>query len=129
MSDNRFQCKALKSALLITVISRLVSKSFNIMGSESLGIEAQTDPESPYYGRIPIPPLLDAQIDRIWMDKMVTLKECALSDLNRMIFDKKRQENWYMVFLTTLILLYNIETVYQHQCIQKKRYQDNVSSV
>ncbi|OCL09703.1 hypothetical protein AOQ84DRAFT_220524 [Glonium stellatum] len=89
-------------ALSLCVITRLASKSFNIAGDESLGISEVEDPQSPYYNRKPIPPLLDAQIDHILMTKMSKVKKKVLSELKRRVFAtrEKKRENWYPVFLT-----------------------------
>jgi len=109
------------------VISRFTRKSFNITGSESLGIEKADDPDSPYHDHIPIPKILDAQIDQVWMEKMTLLKGKTLSKLSKMMSDsQKRRENWYMIVLTTLVLLYNMEEIYDGQHHQQKRYQTNV---
>lgn len=98
-------------------------KSFNITGPETLGISKVEDPGSPYHGRVPLPPLLDAQLDYLWMGKMDGTRKTLLSQLKRLIMDKnRRKENWLMIFLTTLVLLWNLEQIYQNQYRQRKRY-------
>lgn len=105
-------------------------RSFNITGPQTLGIDRVDDPESPYCGRIPIPPLLDAQLDHLWMGKMFGTRKSMLSQLKMMIMDKtKRRQNWYMIFLTILVLLSNLETIYQNQYQQRERYGKTVRSL
>ena len=111
----------------IVTITRLIRQSFNIAGSETLGFEEIDDPDSPYYGRVPIPKVLDAQLDELWMSKMSILRKQTLKELDKMILPgKSRKENWYNIFLTTLILLYNMEVIYQNQHEQRERYQTHV---
>lgn len=105
-----------------------MSKSFNITGLQDLGIAKVEDVQSPYYGRKPIPPILDAQMDQIWMRKMNKIKQIALRELKALIMAKsKRRKHWYMIFLTILVLLSNLELIYQNQYRQGKRYQTSVS--
>ena len=118
----------IKSAFRIAVMTRLSSKSFNLMGSETLGISEVQDQSSPYYGRIPIPPLLDAQIDFLWMAMMDKLKKPVLAELKRKMMGRKR-EHWYEIFIVTLILLANLEFVYENQNRQLERYCEEVSFV
>ena len=113
-------------SLKIAIITRLMSRSFNITGSESLGIPRDMDPTSPYYQRIPIPPILDFQIDCAWMHKMEELRRFVVSHLKKMIM-KHERENWYTIFLAIMVLLSNLEFLYQHQHRQMLRHCGPVS--
>lgn len=107
----------------MSILSRLASKSFNIFGQETLGIQQEQDPDCPYYNRIPIPPLLDTQIDFLLMDKMEIWRGQVLSELRRMIAGQGRN-HWFKIYLTISVLLFNLESVYQNQRRQIKRYQE-----
>lgn len=107
-------------------MTRLSSKSFGICGSEYLDIELVNDPVSPYYGRRPVPPMLDAQMDRQWMTFMSKKKKTVLTELKKKIFKQKR-EDWLEIFLSIFILLSNLEFCYRHQCKKLKREKDAVS--
>lgn len=120
------KCWTIKGALKLSVLSRLASKSFNIFGDETLGIRPEEDAQCPYYGRTPIPPLLDAQIDFLLMEKMKDLKKSVLSGLRRMIAGQGRK-HWFKIYLTILVLLLNLESVYQNQARQIDRYREPVS--
>ena len=123
------QSEVLKGALEIAVITRLILKSFNIAESdESLGMKVVDDPDSPDYGRIPIPAPLDAQLDRMWMEKMARIKKRTLGLLNKMMIGTRKRENWYIIFLTVLVLLHNLEAVYRHQLREREAYQKTVST-
>ena len=116
----------LQGALDLAIISRLISKSFDITGTETLGIPPVEDLDSPYYGRRPIPPVLDFQLSWLWMEKMKSIKRRVLSQLKR-TFMKRNPEDWYMVYLTVVVLLSNLEYIYQNQQRQQARYCENVS--
>lgn len=118
--------KMIDAALTICIITRLASKSFNISGNERLGIKIVHDPVSPYYGRTPVPPFLDAQIDQIWMEKMGKIKKKMLSELKKRMIGRK-QEDWYQIFITLFLLIANLEFIYQVQNDQLNRYCLNVS--
>lgn len=60
------------------------------------------------------------------MEKMEGLKKSVLSDLRRMIAGQGRK-HWFKIYLTMLVLLLNLESVYQNQCRQIERYQKRVS--
>ena len=122
---SKSQCEALKNSLKISVMSRLASKSFNLFGVNTLGIPHEQDPDCPYYKRIPIPPLLDAQIDSLWMRKMAELRKKVLTSLRAMIVKRGRQQ-WLKIFLTIQVLLFNLEFIYQNQNDQTKQYRERV---
>ena len=109
-------------------MSRLASKSFNIYGTKTLGIGRERVPECPYYNRIPIPPLLDAQIDFLWMDKMAALRRKVLTEL-RALIAQRGQKHWLVIFLTILILIFNLEFIYQNQNQQSNHYRETVSTL
>ena len=114
-------------ALQIAIMTMLVSKSFSIdNGPETLGMSPVIDPTSPYHGRIPIPPMLDAQLDDILMQKMKRLQKTALSNLKSLIISHSKQ-HWFMIFLTIIVLVSNLEFLYQNQNDQIKRYGNPVS--
>ena len=75
-----------------------------------------------------MPPLLDAQLDHMLMEKMEILKKSVLSELRRMIAGQGRKD-WLKIFLIISVLLLNLETVYQNQQRQIQRYQERVSGI
>jgi hypothetical protein len=108
-------------ALRICILTRLCSRSFGITGQERLGIAEVTDVQSPYFGRVPVPPILDAQIDELWRAHMIRSKKALLSKLKASIFARRR-DAWLEIFLTIFILLSNIEFCYRQKCGQLRRH-------
>ena len=109
------------------VITRLASKSLNLTGSYCLGIEDVSDPTSPYYGRKPIPPLLDAKMDLIFRVIMQPLKKKLLSELKaKMLSNWDRSQYWYEIFIAVVMILNNLEYLYNRQMEQVHRYCEQV---
>lgn len=57
---------------------------------------------------------------------MQNVKKSVLSGLRIMITDHGRKR-WFQIYLTILVLLVNLESVYQNQCRQIHRYKERVS--
>ena len=108
------EIEMIREAFKIALLTRFATQGFHICGSETLGQNFVEEGTSPDYGRIPIPPLLDAQLDDLSIKKIKRLKKSVLSQLNRMILSQNKK-NWFMIFLTTVVFLSNLELVYQNQ--------------
>ena len=80
---------------------------------ETLGIDAVHDTQSCMNGRIPVPIFLDAQIEELWIKKMQKLKKKTLWELHHMICNLGGRSNWFLAFLTQLLLIYNVATLYR----------------
>ena len=112
-------------------MTRLISRSFNVVsGPDALRLAPVRNPtpdsSSPFYGHLPIPPMLDAQLDSILMEFMKERQRHGLSKLKGIVMSHSR-ENWFMIFLTILVLLSNLEFLYENQNEQKRRYGTTVS--
>ncbi len=102
-------------------MTRLALNGFGITGDEKLGIE-----ESPYYGCVSLPPVLDAQIGDLCIRKIDFLSRKVLSTLPRLITNFLNH-NWFEAFLTIAILVMNLEFISEHSQRQIK-YQPNTVS-
>ena len=80
-------------------------------GSETLGLEIVTDPASPLFNKVPIPPVLDYQCDTAIIRSMKNLGTRLICRLWKKISVGK-QEDWFELFLTGFIIINNIEYVY-----------------
>ena len=109
-------------------MTRLISKSFNVVsGPEALRLAPVGNPSpNPFHQRIPIPKVLDGQLDSILMEFMKDRQRHGLSKLKGIMMSHSR-ENWFMIFLTIFVLLSNLEFLYQNQNEQKHRYGTTVS--
>jgi hypothetical protein len=105
-------------ALKLCVLSQLCSSTVQIADdkvAESMGIPVIDDPAGlKHYNRRPVPLVLDAQIQTIWMGVMGRIRKKLLSDLKQMILGRKK-EHWHSIYLTTFLILWNLEYCYEHQ--------------
>lgn len=85
-----------------------------LVGDESLGMTAVDDHASPIHGLIPIPPILDNQIDRVTIIWMETLIQKVLKLLGSKISAKK-SGNWFELFLAIMVLLVTAECTAKEQ--------------
>ncbi|KAL1872124.1 hypothetical protein Daus18300_004493 [Diaporthe australafricana] len=86
---------------------RLTTKSFQIVGQETLGIR-------PLKGNVPIPPVMGAQLDFILLNQTLPkLRRETLECLQNMT-QAKKQKTWLTTYLVTFILLHNVALITAH---------------
>ncbi|KAH7318672.1 hypothetical protein B0I35DRAFT_432678 [Stachybotrys elegans] len=106
---------AVANALRIRIIAYFSRESMAIVGHESLGIPVVDDQRFPIYGQVPVPSVLDFQIDTTAIHIMTKLMEGATKRLKRVVFGRKNKQGWYEVYLTCFVLLESLEKVYSLQ--------------
>jgi hypothetical protein len=79
--------------------------------SETLGQEKVSDPSSPFFDIVPIPPKLDYQCDMVGIKWQNTLAELLMKVLWKKLL-KKSRDDWLEVFLVVFVMLNNVEFVY-----------------
>ncbi|KAF8419299.1 hypothetical protein EV426DRAFT_615756 [Tirmania nivea] len=118
----------LKDALKIWILTRLAYEGFGIIrGHEDFGVDVINNPKSPYHGTVPIPPILDHQLDTVGIHEMIRLKDNVLKALKARI-QIRRQSHWYEVFLTLFVLLHNLEYIARKQYLYTKRHESTWAS-
>ncbi|KAF4468527.1 hypothetical protein FALBO_4582 [Fusarium albosuccineum] len=124
-------------ALNMWAYSRVIEKQWKICGDDTLGVSEPTDPKSPWYGFVPVTPLMDVQLDQIVIQQMLNpLRMKLLAKFDATIRDSKPEE-WFDCYLTIFILLNHVEAASVHghniakawgsntlRSIQKQRYSD-----
>ncbi|KUI56559.1 hypothetical protein VP1G_03871 [Cytospora mali] len=87
---------------------RLTTKSFEIIGKETLGIpKAKGQP-------VPIPPVMGAQIDNILLNQTLPkLRRETLETLQTMT-QAKKPKTWLTTYLVSFILLHNVALITAH---------------
>ena len=86
-----------------------------IVGGETLGIVRVNDPKLSIHGLIPVPSVLDFQLDTIAITLMFSLLKKVEVGLREMIYSKTSKEHWYKVYLVCFLLLSTLERVSQLQ--------------
>lgn len=104
----------IEEALRIAAISRLVVNGFSIAAAESANFW-----EAP----LPHASILRAQIESILVAKMKQLQARLVKRLQSKIMSPKseHQQHLYPIYLTSFVLLYNLEFLYRDQMLKLVR--------
>lgn len=107
--------KLLRLTLTLWVSIRLSTTSSFIVGDETLGMPGNIlDETSPNAGKIPMPPVLGAQLDLVLIHHIQTkLRREMLEILQKMVL-KNKQGTWFVTYLVTFILLHNTALITAH---------------
>jgi hypothetical protein len=82
----------------------------------------------PYHDRIPVPPIVDLQIDLFVINEILRpeLKN-VLRILKTELESNDPSSNWFEIYLAYFILLHNVEMTVAHDARSVKRYNLKVS--
>ncbi|KAL1884291.1 hypothetical protein VTK73DRAFT_3275 [Phialemonium thermophilum] len=114
----------LRSTLDLWMSVRLTTKSFEIVGDDTLGMPRDIikDEANPLHGKVPIPPVMGAQIDSVLIHQVQpALRRKTLEDLQKMTQDKK-QRTWLTTYLVTFILLHNLALITRHDADYARKH-------
>lgn len=121
--------KLITNTLDLWMSVRLTTKSFEIVGDETLGMDRADfdDDGNPLRGKIPLPPVMGAQIDSILIHQVQPqLRRSTLEELQKMTAEKK-QKTWLTTFVVTFILLHNIALITKHDADYARKHGMQVS--
>jgi hypothetical protein len=107
----------------------MIEKPWRICGNDTLGLSEVDDRENPWFGTIPVTPMMDTQLDQIFIQgELQHLRTELLRVLNDKIKHYQR-EDFFDIYLSIFVLLCNCEanTVAQIGFVQ--RHGSNVSSL
>lgn len=99
-----------------------------LVGNEILGITPIDNHASPIHNLIPIPPVLNNQIDRItiiWIKRVIQL---VLKRLGSKV-SAKTSGNWFELFLAIIVLLITAEYTAKEQEVFISEFATAVSSI
>lgn len=109
-------------ALKLWVCCRFIEEPWSIVGSETLGMSRDANPNCPYYDRIPVPPIVDLQIDLVVINELLKPElKTILKMLKTMLESNKAWTNWFEIYLAHFILLHNVELTMAHDLWFVKR--------
>lgn len=123
-STHESEKKLLVSTLDLWMSVRLTTKSFEIVGNDTLGMphDLIQDEGNPLHGKIPLPPVMGAQIDSVLIHQIQPhLRRRTLEELQKMTQDKK-QKTWLTTYLVTFILLHNIALITRHDAEYARKH-------
>jgi hypothetical protein len=116
-------------ALNLWAISRIIEIPWEMCGTDTLGVSLINDANSPHHGKIPIPPIMDTQLDQIVIQHILNpLRERVVQKFEQLITPAK-PEVWFEVYLSAFILLNHIERLAKHSASHAKRHTMPVSII
>ncbi|KAI0486064.1 hypothetical protein F4859DRAFT_511064 [Xylaria cf. heliscus] len=105
----------LKKALQLWMAVRMTTKSTVIVGEETLGMDPDImDETSPLQGKIPLPPVMGAQIELVLIHQIQTNLRREMLENLQSITQANKQHTWFTTYLITFILLHNVALLCQH---------------
>jgi len=109
-------------ALKLWVGCRFIEDPWSIVGSETLSQSPDPNPSCPYHTKIPVPPIVDLQIDLIVINELLQpeLKK-ILKLLKTLLESSDPWNNWFEIYLAYFILLHNVELTMAHDAWFVKR--------
>ena len=103
-----FQEPIIRLALRLWAANRLLMKGWEICGDELLGMGFVDRIESPLYGSVPVPRVLQNQLDHLLESEIVKTERYLLKNLQKVIRASDRCA-WVITFLGVAIILHVME--------------------
>ncbi|KAE9378490.1 hypothetical protein N431DRAFT_435586 [Stipitochalara longipes BDJ] len=102
-------------ALKLWVGCRFIEDPWSIVGTETLSQSRDPNPACPYHTKIPVPPIVDLQLDLIVINELLQpeLKK-ILKMLKTLLESSDPWNNWFEIYLAYFILLHNVELTMAH---------------
>ena len=72
---------------------------------------------------VPIPSVLDFQVDYMAIQYMLGEMKDVRKQLRNLVFGNKRKEKWYELHLAAVVLIGSLETVHARQAEINKRFE------
>lgn len=127
-STDEKEKELLRKALRLWMAIRMTTKSTVIVGEETLGMTPDImDETSPLRGKIPLPPVMGAQIELVLIHQIQSnLRREMLENLQTMT-QANKQHTWFTTYLITFILLHNVALLCQHDTGYARKHGIKVS--
>ena len=90
-------------------------KSSIQVGSDTLDVSPILNEKFSIHGKSPVPPVLDYQVDTLYVHHMQCLMEKVAKRLDQLIFAKNSIAHWYEVFLAVFVLFMSLERLHMTQ--------------
>lgn len=114
--------------LRLWVAIRLSTTSAFIVGKETLDMPANIlDESNPDHGKIPLPPVMGAQMDMILIHHIQNKLRHELLDNLQKVMLRNKPTSWLVTYLVSFILLHNIALITKHDASYANKHGMNVS--
>lgn len=97
-----------------------------IVGPDTLEVPRVDNEKFQVHGRVPVPSVIDLQIDCVAIKHMARQLEVLIKMLKQKLYGKDTVKVWYEVFLAFFVLLGTLEKVHQAQLRYLSRNKDMV---
>ncbi|KAI1428219.1 hypothetical protein F5Y12DRAFT_782666 [Xylaria sp. FL1777] len=113
----------LNKALQLWMAVRMTTKSTVIVGEETLGMTPDImDETSSLRGKIPLPPVMGAQIELVLIHQIQSSLRREMLDNLQTITQANKQHTWFTTYLITFILLHNVALLCQHDASYARKH-------
>lgn len=97
------------------VMARIQTRSERICGTETIGIEPQLqDPDRHDYGRVPVPPVISAQITIIAEAMFFKPLQAQIRKRLERLITTKNPGSWFTIYLVCMLLLHNCALITEY---------------
>lgn len=93
---------------------RVIEKEWKICGEDTLDLPPITDPKSPWYGFIPITPVMDVQLDQIVIRDVLQPLRTKLVTKFQETIENYRPDTWFDCYFTIFMVLNHMEMAAAH---------------
>ena len=108
--------------LQLWIAIRITTSSIFICGEDTLGVPPDCDESSPFHSKIPLPPVMEAQIELILIQGIqIPLRKVVLDRLQKLIATNK-PNTWFAMYLCIFILLHNCSMITKFDANYAKKY-------
>lgn len=104
------------------MVVRCASRSTWIVGPETLGMPQDILDTSPDPGRIPLPPVLGAQLDSVLIHDILQERRRTLLRKLDKAFRRYQHPNWLITYLVSFILLHNAALITAHDAKYARKH-------
>jgi len=116
------QSSLVQGALHLLAVNRMIEYDWRISGSETLGHTPNFEPGCPWFGKVPVTPMMDTQLDQIIINDFLNpLRKRVLDELQHKMCSAAK-EHFYEIFLSVFILATNTQLLLRHSRNNAARY-------
>lgn len=108
--------KLVEDSLMLWSACRMTEKSWRLCQPEIFGLTPSPDPANPWFGTVPVTPIMDQQLDEVFQAAvLMPLQERVLREMDARLSDLNiRKEGFLNLLLSKFILLNNLEAQNAH---------------
>ncbi|KAK3398307.1 hypothetical protein B0T20DRAFT_352825 [Sordaria brevicollis] len=102
------------TALDLWVICRMIEDPWELLEGNELGVSRVNLPGTKFHGKIPVPPMMDTQLDQVIIQFVLNHLRGKLIGLFEKNISPAKPETWFETFLASFIMLTHIERLAAH---------------